>query len=142
MKGVAYIDDQAGHERAMFSGEADVRVCRWRAIWTQWAVSSLSRPRRCLTQRCLWTEQAPFRHSGDSVGCPDEASIRGHVTATTGGTTVSALERSLGAEGFRVLAPVGQSPTAIRTQLMRGRWSETGQTSRRTLPYRCLYECL
>ena len=133
VKGVAYIDDQGRlHERAMFSSEADVRGVQVKSyLDAMGGEQSLEAARVSDAARCqLWTEQGSnsgvvaIRLASPPIRQVSEATLQQQQEALL----VSALERSLGAEGFRVLAPVGPKPDSYQnttySRALVGDWSD------------------
>ena len=133
VKGVAYIDDQGRlHERAMFSSEADVRGVQVESyLDAMGGEQSLEAARVSDAARCqLWTERGPssgvvaIRLASPPTRQASETTLQQHQVALL----VSALERSLGAEGFRVLAPVGPKPGSYQNttyaRALVGDWSD------------------
>ena len=133
VKGVAYIDDQGRlHERAMFSSEADVRGVQVESyLDAMGGEQSLEAAQVSEAARCqLWTEQGPnsgvvaIRLASPPTGQASEGMLQQQQEALL----VSALERRLGAGGFRVLAPVGPKPDSYQNttyaRTLVGDWSE------------------
>ena len=132
VKGVAYIDDQGRlHERAMFSTEADVRGVQVESyLDAMGGEQSLDAVRVSDAARCqLWTEQGidsgvvAIRLVSPPVRQASESTLQQKQEALL----VSALQRSLGVNGFRVLAPVGPKPDSYQdttyTRALVGDWS-------------------
>ena len=133
VKGVAYLDDQGRlHERAMFSSEADVRGIQvesyMEAMGGQDALDAIqvSDEARCQ----LWTG------SGSESGLVTirltsaamrEASERA-LQQKQESLLISALQSTLRAQGYRVLAPVGPKPQSYQdttyARALVGDWSE------------------
>ena len=133
VKGVAYIDDQGRlHERAMFSSEADVRGVQVESyLDAMGGEQSLEAARVSDAARCqLWTEQGPnsgvvaIRLTSPPMRQASESTLQQQQEALL----VSALERSLGAKGFRVLAPVAPKPDSYQNttyaRALVGDWSD------------------
>ena len=133
VKGVAYLDDQGRlHERAMFSSEADVRGIQvesyLEAMGGQDALDSIqvSEEARCQ----LWTgsgSQSGLVTIRLTSNVMREASERAlHQKQET--LLVSALQGTLRAQGYRVLAPVGPKPEGYQdttyARALVGDWSE------------------
>ena len=133
VKGVAYIDDQGRlHERAMFSSEADVRGVQVESyLDAMGGEQSLEAARVSDAARCqLWTEQGPnsgvvaIRLTSPPMRQASESTLQQQQEALL----VSALERSLGAQGFRVLAPIAPKPDSYQNttygRALVGDWSD------------------
>ena len=133
VKGVAYIDDQGRlHERAMFSSEADVRGVQVESyLDAMGGEQSMEAAQVSDAARCqLWTEQGPnsgvvaIRLSSPPMRQASESTLKQQQEALL----VSALERSLGLKGFRVLAPVGPKPDSYQNttyaRALVGDWSD------------------
>ena len=133
VKGVAYIDDQGRlHERAMFSSEADVRGVQVESyLDAMGGEQSLEAVQVSDAARCqLWTEQGPnsgvvaIRLTSPPVRQASESTLQQQQEALL----VAALQRSLGAKGFRVLAPVGPKPDSYQNttyaRALVGDWSD------------------
>lgn len=133
VKGVAYLDDQGIlHERAMFSSEADVRGIQvesyLEAMGGQDALDAIqvSGEARCQ----LWTG------SGSESGLVTIRLISGAMREASEralhqkqeSLLVSALQNTLRAQGYRVLAPVGAKPKSYQdttyARALVGDWSE------------------
>ena len=133
VKGVAYIDDQGRlHERAMFSGEADVRGVQVQSYLE--AMDGEDPPLEAIQvtdeARCeLWKGRGP--RSGlislaiDPDGNPEasERAIRQKQEALF----TELLDAELTDAGFRVLAPVGPKPSSYQdttyARALVGDWS-------------------
>ena len=133
VKGVAYIDDQGRlHERAMFSSEADVQGVQVESyLDAMGGEQSLEAAQVSDAARCqLWTEQGPnsgvvaIRLASPPMRQASESTIQQQQEALL----VAALQRSLGAKGFRVLAPVGPKPDSYQNttyaRALVGDWSD------------------
>ncbi len=133
VQGVAYIDDQGRlHERAMFSTEADVRGIQvesyLEALGGQDALDAVqvSDEARCQ----LWTG------SGSESGLVTIKLTSGAMRAASEralhqkqeSLLVAALQSTLRAQGYRVLAPVGQKPESYQNttyaRALVGDWSD------------------
>ena len=133
VKGVAYIDDQGRlHERAMFSTEADVKGIQvesyLEAMGGEEALDAIqvSDDARCQ----LWTGSGA--ESGlvaikIAASSSREASERA-LQQKQEALLVEALDRSLTAQGYRVMAPVGPKPKSYQNttyaKALVGDWSE------------------
>ncbi len=133
VKGVAYIDDQGRlHERAMFSSEADVRGVQVESyLDAMGGEQSLEAVQVSDAARCqLWTEQGP--NSGvvaiRLVSPPMRQASESTLQQQQEALLVAALQRSLGAKGFRVMAPVGPKPDSYQNttyaRALVGDWSD------------------
>ena len=133
VKGVAYLDDQGRlHERAMFSSEADIRGIQvesyLEAMGGQDALDAIqvSDEARCQ----LWTGSGPqsglvtIRLTSSAMREASERAL--HRKQET--LLVSALQSTLRAQGYRVLAPVGPKPESYQdttyARALVGNWSE------------------
>ena len=119
VKGVAYLDEQGRlHERAMFSSEADVRGIQVESyLDAMGGQDALDAIRVSDEARCqLWTG------SGSESGLVTirlnsaamrEASERA-LHQKQESLLITALQNTLRAEGYRVLAPVGPKPQSYQ----------------------------
>ena len=133
VKGVAYLDEQGRlHERAMFSSEADVRGIQVESyLDAMGGQNALDAIRVSDEARCqLWTG------SGSESGLVTirlnsaamrEASERA-LHQKQESLLITALQNTLRAEGYRVLAPVGPKPQSYQdttyARALVGDWSE------------------
>ena len=133
VKGVAYLDEQGRlHERAMFSSEADVRGIQVESyLEAMGGQDALDAIRVSDEARCqLWTG------SGSESGLVTirlnsaamrEASERA-LHQKQESLLITALQNTLRAEGYRVLAPVGPKPQSYQdttyARALVGDWSE------------------
>ena len=133
VKGVAYLDEQGRlHERAMFSSEADVRGIQVESyLDAMGGQDALDAIRVSDEARCqLWTG------SGSESGLVTirlnsaamrEASERA-LHQKQESLLITALQNTLRAEGYRVLAPVGPKPQSYQdttyARALVGDWSE------------------
>ena len=133
VKGVAYIDDQGRlHERTMFSAEADVRGVQVESyLEAMGGEASLDAVQVSEAARCqLWTgkgsESGLVAVQVDS-GVQREVSERA-LNQTQEALLTTALERSLRAQGFRVLDAVGPKPQSYQdttySRALVGNWSD------------------
>ena len=132
VKGVAYIDDQGRlHERAMFSTEADVRGIQVESyLEAMGGEEGLDAVQVSDDARCqLWTGSGA--ESGlvsiNIAASPTREASERALQQTQEALLVEALDRSLRAQGYRVLAPTGPKPDSYQTQPMRGLWWATGR---------------
>lgn len=133
VKGVAYIDDQGRlHERTMFSTEADVRGVQVESyLEAMGGEASLDAVQVSEEARCqLWTgkgSQSGVVAVRVDAGAQREVSERA-LNQKQETLLTTALERSLRAEGFRVLAAIGPKPQSYQdttyARALVGDWSD------------------
>ena len=133
VKGIAYIDDQGRlHERAMFSTEADVRGIQVESyLEAMGGEEGLDAVRVSDDARCqLWTGSGA--ESGlvsiKIAASPSREASERALQQTQEALLVAALDRSLRAQGYRVLAPTGPKPDSYQdttyARALVGDWSE------------------
>ena len=133
VKGVAYLDDQGRlHERAMFSSEADVRGIQVESyLEAMGGQDTLDAIQVSDEARCqLWTGSGSqsglvtIQLTSDAMREASERAL--HKKQET--LLVSALQSTLRAQGYRVLAPVGPKPESYQdttyARALVGDWSE------------------
>lgn len=133
VKGVAYIDDQGRlHERTMFSSEADVRGVQIDSyLEAMGGEASLDAVQVSEDARCqLWTGKGynsglvAIRLTSGQASEASESALRREEERRI----ITALQRSLSASGFRVLAPTGPKPDSYQdttyARALVGDWSE------------------
>ena len=133
VKGVAYLDDQGRlHERAMFSSEADVRGIQVESyLEAMGGQDTLDAIQVSDEARCqLWTGSGSqsglvtIQLTSDAMREASERAL--HQKQET--LLVSALQSTLRAQGYRVLAPVGPKPESYQdttyARALVGDWSE------------------
>lgn len=133
VKGVAYLDDQGRlHERAMFSSEADVRGIQVESyLEAMGGQDTLDAIQVSDEARCqLWTGSGSqsglvtIQLTSDAMREASERAL--HKKQET--LLVSALQSTLRAQGYRVMAPVGPKPKSYQdttyARALVGDWSE------------------
>ena len=133
VKGVAYIDDEGRlHERTMFSSEADVRGVQIDSyLAAMGGEASLDAVQVSEDARCqLWTGNGSnsglvaIRLTSGQASEASESALRREEERRI----ITALQRSLSASGFRVLAPTGPKPDSYQdttyARALVGDWSE------------------
>lgn len=133
VKGVAYLDDQGRlHERAMFSSEADVRGIQVESyLEAMGGQDTLDAIQVSDEARCqLWTGSGSqsglvtIQLTSDAMREASERAL--HKKQET--LLVSALQSTLRAQGYRVMAPVGPKPESYQdttyARALVGDWSE------------------
>ena len=133
VKGVAYLDDQGRlHERAMFSSDADVRGIQVESyLEAMGGQDTLDAIQVSDEARCqLWTGSGSqsglvtIQLTSDAMREASERAL--HKKQET--LLVSALQSTLRAQGYRVLAPVGPKPESYQdttyARALVGDWSE------------------
>ena len=133
VKGVAYIDDEGRlHERTMFSSEADVRGVQIDSyLAAMGGEASLDAVQVSDDARCqLWTGNGSnsglvaIRLTSGQASEASESALRREEERRI----ITALQRSLSASGFRVLAPTGPKPDSYQdttyARALVGDWSE------------------
>ena len=133
VKGVAYIDDEGRlHERTMFSSEADVRGVQIDSyLAAMGGEASLDAVQVSDDARCqLWTGNGSnsglvaIRLTSGQASEASESALRQEEERRI----ITALQRSLSASGFRVLAPTGPKPDSYQdttyARALVGDWSE------------------
>ena len=133
VKGVAYLDDQGRlHERAMFSSEADVRGIQVESyLEAMGGQDTLDAIQVSDEARCqLWTGSGSqsglvaIQLTSDAMREASERALHQKQEALL----VSALQSTLRAQGYRVLAPVGPKPESYQdttyARALVGDWSE------------------
>ena len=133
VKGVAYLDDQGRlHERAMFSSEADVRGIQVESyLEAMGGQDTLDAIQVSDEARCqLWTGSGSqsglvtIQLTSDAMREASERAL--HKKQET--LLVSALQSTLRAQGYRVMAPVGPKPESYQNttyaRALVGDWSE------------------
>ena len=133
VKGVAYIDDKGRlHERTMFSSEADVRGVQIDSyLEAMGGEASLDAVQVSEDARCqLWTGKGSssglvaIRLTSGPAREASESALRQEEERRI----ITALQRSLSASGFRVLAPTGPKPNSYQdttyARALVGDWSE------------------
>ena len=133
VKGVAYIDDKGRlHERTMFSSEADVRGVQIDSyLEAMGGEASLDAVQVSEDARCqLWTGKGSssglvaIRLTSGPAREASERALRQEEERRI----ITALQRSLSASGFRVLAPTGPKPDSYQdttyARALVGDWSE------------------
>ena len=133
VKGVAYIDDEGRlHERTMFSSEADVRGVQIDSyLEAMGGEASLDAVQVSEDARCqLWTGKGSnsglvaIRLTSGRASQASESALQREEEQRI----ITALQRSLSASGFRVLAPTGPKPDSYQdttyARALVGDWSE------------------
>ena len=133
VKGVAYIDDEGRlHERTMFSSEADVRGVQIDSyLAAMGGEATLDAVQVSEDARCqLWTGNGSdsglvaIRLTSGQASEASESALRREEERRI----ITALQRSLSASGFRVLAPTGPKPDSYQdttyARALVGDWSE------------------
>ncbi len=133
VKGVAYIDGEGRlHERTMFSSEADVRGVQIDSyLEAMGGEASLDAVQVSEDARCqLWTGKGSnsglvaIRLTSGQASEASESALRREEERRI----ITALQRSLSASGFRVLAPTGPKPDSYQdttyARALVGDWSE------------------
>lgn len=133
VKGVAYLDDQGRlHERAMFSSEADVRGIQVESyLEAMGGQDTLDAIQVSDEARCqLWTGSGSqsglvtIQLTSDAMREASERAL--HKKQET--LLVSALQSTLRAQGYRVMAPVDPKPKSYQdttyARALVGDWSE------------------